>query len=193
MENRKVIFVTGGTGNQGGAIARNLIRSGKWKVQVLSRNPDSEQSSKLKKHGIEVLQGDLDFPQTYKGYLSGVHGVFSVQNFTAGINREINQGKQLVDVAKDNKIQHFLYSSVSGADLKTGIPHFESKNEIEQHIIKSEIPYTIIRPTSFYENLLNPEVKKRVLKGKLVIPLEKSNYSRIHKCERYRNNRNGNI
>ena len=172
MENQKYIFVTGGTGNQGGAIARNLIQNKNWKVKVLTRNPNSEKSKSLGKLGIELLKGDLNDQSSYKDYLKDVYGIFSVQNFIDGIDKEINQGKQLADLAKLNDVKHFIYSSVSGADLNTGIPHFESKNRIEEHIKNLKIPYSIIRPTSFYENLQNPEVKNRIIKGKLVMPLK---------------------
>lgn len=174
MENEKVIFVTGGTGNQGGAIARNLILDKNWRVKVLTRNPNSEKSKSLENLGIELLKGDLNDQNSYKGYLKGVHGIFSVQDFKNGIDQEIIQGKQLADSAKLYDIKHLVYSSVSGADEKTGIPHFESKNKIEEHIKNIGIPYSIIRPTFFYENLQNPEVKKRILKGKLVMPLNKN-------------------
>lgn len=176
MEGEKVIFVTGGTGNQGGAIAKSLNQSDHWAVVVLSRDSESKASKNLKDLGIEVLKGDLDDPSSYSNYLTDVDGIFSVQNFIYGIDKEIKYGKQLADLAKQKKINHFLYSSVSGADLGSGIPHFESKHAIENHIKQIGIPYTIIRPTSFYETLLIPDVMKRVWKGKLVMPLKKDLY-----------------
>jgi len=171
MANRNKIFVTGGTGNQGGAIVRNLYASDKYEIVVLSRNPKSKKALRLKELGVKVVQGDLNNPNSYNNYLSNVYGVFSVQDFSQGVEKEIAQGIQLADLTKENKIKHLIYSSVCGADLKSGIPHFESKNKIERHIKGIGIPHSIIRPTSFYENLLNPEVKKRIMKGKLVMPI----------------------
>ena len=173
MENRKVILVTGGTGNQGGAVARNLLKQGKWKVKVLSRNQESIKSKILKSEGIDVVEGNLNDPISYSEYFNKIYGIFSVQNFTNGIDKEIEQGKKIAELAKLKGVKHLLYSSVSGTDLESGIPHFESKNKIEEHIKNIGVPFTIIRPTSFYENLLNPEVKKRILKGKLVMPINK--------------------
>ena len=173
MENRKVILVTGGTGNQGGAVARNLLKQGKWKVKVLSRNQESIKSKILKSEGIDVVEGNLNDPISYSEYFNKIYGIFSVQNFTNGIDKEIEQGKKTAELAKLKGVKHLLYSSVSGTDLESGIPHFESKNKIEEHIKNIGVPFTIIRPTSFYENLLNPEVKKRILKGKLVMPINK--------------------
>ena len=77
MANNKTIFVTGGTGNQGGAVARNLTEQG-FTVKVLTRNPNSIKSENLKKMNIEVVKGDLSNADTYREYLKNVYGIFSV-------------------------------------------------------------------------------------------------------------------
>ena len=71
-----------------------------------------------------------------------------------GTEGETRRGKMMVDITKEKKIEHLVYSSVVNADKNTGIPHFESKYKIEQHIKNSGIPYTIIGPTFFMDNLL---------------------------------------
>ena len=167
MANNKTIFVTGGTGNQGGAVARNLIEQG-FTVKVLTRNPNSIKSENLKTMNIEVVKGDLNNVDTYREYLKNVYGIFSVQTFENGVEKEINQGITLATLAKEFGIKHFLYSSVFGADLNTGVAHMESKFKIENHIKQIGLPFTIIRPTSLFENFLIPQVKKGILKGKLV-------------------------
>ncbi|HEV7621650.1 MAG TPA: NmrA family NAD(P)-binding protein, partial [Flavisolibacter sp.] len=80
-------------------------------------------------------------------------------------------------------VQHFVYSSVAGADLKTGIPHFESKSIIENHIRKISLPFTIIRPTSLYENFLIPQVNRRLLKGKLGSPINEDVMQQLTSAE----------
>src|SRR5206468_10016387 len=52
----------------------------------------------------------------------------------------------------------------------TGIPHFESKYKVEQHVKNLGIPYTIIGPTFFMENLLGPGLDQ----GQLTLPLSLS-------------------
>jgi uncharacterized protein YbjT (DUF2867 family) len=69
--------------------------------------------------------------------LRGAYGVFSVQDFCAvGATREVQQGKNLADAAKQAGVEHFVYSSVGGAERNSGIDHWESKWEIEKHIRK---------------------------------------------------------
>lgn len=172
MTDNKTIFVTGGTGNQGGAVARNLLQQG-FTVKVLTRNINSTKAQNLKKLDIELVKGDLNNADSYREHLKDLHGVFSVQTFENGIEEEINQGIKLATVAQEVGVKHFLYSSVVGADLNTNVPHIETKFKIENHIKQIRLPFTIIRPTSFYENFLIPQVRKGILKGKLVQPINR--------------------
>ncbi|GAB2775350.1 NmrA/HSCARG family protein [Salinimicrobium soli] len=172
MASEKIIFVTGGTGKQGGAVARHLAREG-FKVRALTRHPDSEKAREQESYGVQPVKGNLDDVSTYSEYLEDAHGVYSVQTFEKGVKKEIEQGKTLANLADQYNIRHFVYSSVAGADLRTGIPHFESKLEIEEHIKLLELPYTILRPVSFFENFLIPQVRRGIMKGSLVQPVKK--------------------
>ena len=66
--------------------------------------------------------------------------------------QKLPQGNNFADAAKQVGVRHFVYSSVANADKNTGIPHFDSKYEIEKYIQSIQLPYTIIRPVSFMEN-----------------------------------------
>ena len=90
--------------------------------------------------------------------------------FEDGTEGEIRRGKLMADIAKENKVEHLVYNSVANADKNTGIPHFESKYKVEQHIKNLEIPYTIIGPTFFMENLLGPGLEQ----SQLALPLSSS-------------------
>lgn len=171
MQHPATIFVTGATGNQGGAAVRHLLDKG-FRVKALVRNPDSLAAQELKKTGAELTKGDLDAPATYGDALKGVEGVFSVQAL-GKVEKEKKQGIGLVNKSNEAGVWHFVYCSVIGADANTGIPHWESKNEIEKQLKRSGLSYTILRPSSFFENFLLPPVKSRILKGKLVTPTEK--------------------
>ena len=171
MTNNNIIFVTGGTGNQGGAVARNLISSG-FTVKALTRNPDSAKALDLKKLNIQLVKGDLNNADTYREHLKDIYGIFSVQTFENGVDKEISQGITLATLAKEFGIKHFLYSSALGTDLDSGVSHIDSKLKIENHIKQSGLPFTIVRPSSLYENFLIPQVKKGILKGKLIQPVD---------------------
>jgi Predicted nucleoside-diphosphate-sugar epimerases len=173
MDEIKTVLVTGATGNQGGAVARNLAENN-FKVKALTRDPGSSKAQKLQHPNIEYVRGDLNDIGSYAGYLQGLDAVFSVQSLEHTDNAEIKQGLGLASMANESGIRHFIYSSTTGADLQTGIPHWESKWVIENHIKQIGLPYTILRPASLYENFLIPQVKSRILKGKLVTPVKKN-------------------
>lgn len=148
----RLILVTGVTGKQGGAVARELLMRG-YRLRGLSRNPKSNKAKALSAMGIEIVQGDFDDPASLDAALAGVYGAYSVQQWWGvGIEVEIRQGKAFADAAKKAGIQHFVYSSVAAAEQSSGIAHFESKFVIEQHIRSIGLPYTILRPVLFMEN-----------------------------------------
>src|SRR5436309_9539990 len=69
--NKKLIAVIGATGQQGGGVLRALQARGQFKVRALTRNPD-----KHRELAEEVVEADLDKPETLKAHLKG-HTEFS--------------------------------------------------------------------------------------------------------------------
>lgn len=169
----KTILVTGATGRQGGAAVRNLLASG-WKVRALTRNPSPSNPTVkwLAEIGARVEKGDLGDRASLEPVLEGCYGVFSMQNFWEhGYEEEVQQGKNLAHAAKAAGVKHFLYSSVGGADRNTGIPHFESKWEIECYIRELGLPSTILRPVFFMENFSSRDLRLAILGGRLTLAL----------------------
>ena len=167
---KRLILVTGATGKQGGAVIRHLRAKG-FSLRALTRNPDRPEARALTDQtGVEVARGDYEDKPSLLRALEDVYGVFSVQTpFPDGVEAEVRQGIALIDAAHSSDISHFVYSSVCSADQHTGIPHFESKWKIEEHLRGTGIPYTILRPVYFMENWL--QMKDMIDQGKLVLPL----------------------
>jgi uncharacterized protein YbjT (DUF2867 family) len=101
--------------------------------------------------------------------MDGVDGVYSVQEWSGGTDTEVRQGIALADAAKRLRVSHFVYSSVYGTDRNTGIPHFESKRRIEDHLRGTGLPYTVLCPVFFMENLLG--MRDSIDQGRLALPL----------------------
>jgi len=154
----KIVVVTGATGKQGGATIRHLVKHGGFKIRALTRNPASDAAKALTALGVEVVKGDLDDQKSLENALSGAWGVFGVQNtWEAGVEKEEEQGKRLVKVARERGVQHFVYTSVGSAERKTGIPHFDNKWRVEETLRAAGFPsYAILRPVFFMENLPSP-------------------------------------
>jgi uncharacterized protein YbjT (DUF2867 family) len=166
----KTILVTGATGHQGGSVTRALLSDG-WKVRALTRNTNSAAANELKSIGAEVVRGDMTDPRSLDEPLKGCYGVFSVQQpMEYGVQSEINQGIALIDAAKRAGVKRFVYNSVASADMNTGIPFFDSKVKVEEHLSKSGLEYTILRPVFFMENLL--ALRDSIYDGKLRLGLK---------------------
>ncbi|MFG1753324.1 NmrA/HSCARG family protein [Streptosporangium sandarakinum] len=145
------ILVTGATGRQGGATAARLLAAGR-PVRALVRDPDSPAARTLRAQGAELHTGNLDDPGSLAAAAAGVHGIFAVTPDDDDVEREIRRGRDLADVAAAAGVSHFVFASVGGADRGTGIPYWESKWQIEQHIRALGLPATILRPVRFMEN-----------------------------------------
>jgi uncharacterized protein YbjT (DUF2867 family) len=164
----KPILVTGATGQQGGAVARALLAKGQ-KVRVMTRHP--EKAASLAQAGAEIVQGDLTNQANLQLALRGMHGVFAMSTpFEAGMETEIRQGIMLADAAKQAGIAHYVYTSVGSANRNTGIPHFDSKWKVEQHIQQIGLPATILRPVWFMENFTT--FAKPSAEGVLMLPMK---------------------
>ncbi len=150
----ETILVAGATGKQGGAVTRHLRANG-FAVRALTRDPDAPKARPLRALGAELVRADLTDRASLDAAFEGVTGVFSVATpFEAGLEAEIAQGKTLGDAAKAAGVQHYVYSSVGGADRDSKVPHFESKWEIENHLRSLDLPLTIVRPVYFFENFV---------------------------------------
>lgn len=168
-KNERLVLVTGATGKQGGAAVRHLRQKG-FGVRAFTRDPERPDARALVGHGTEVVQGDLDDVGSIVRALDGVYGVYSVQNSLAGQEAEIRQGINLAEAAQRAAVDHFVYSSVGSAARNTGIPHFDSKFQIEERVRATGLSYTILRPVFFMENWLG--MREGIEQGVLALPLK---------------------
>jgi len=156
MSEAKLILVFGATGQQGGAVADALLERG-YRIRAATRHPDSEAAIALRERGAEIVQADFADSTSLQAAMQGVDTVYLMGTpFEVGIEREVAQGIAAIDAAKAAGIEHLIYSSVASANQATGIPHFESKFEVEQFLAASGLNYTIVAPVFFMENLLQP-------------------------------------
>ena len=159
----QVVFVTGATGQQGGAVADRLLADG-WRVRALTRSPDSARARALAAAGVEVIGGSLADADTIDHCTQGVYGVFSVHPGPLAPDQdEAKAGKAIVDAAVRHGVTHLVYSSGLAADA--GVQ--PAKWEVEQHVAASGLSSTVLRPSSFMENLVVRSVAAGISDGAL--------------------------
>jgi len=154
------VLVIGATGQQGGATVRALMERG-WRVRALVRDSSATSAEALHKAGAALVAGDLDDPESLRTAMKGVHGVFLVLNMMTGphvsldgVAAEVRRGTAVADLAAEANVAHLVYSSIQGADERTGVAHVDSKGQIEERIRDSGVPATILRPVFLMENFL---------------------------------------
>jgi len=168
------VAVAGATGRQGGAVTRLLLHRGHH-VRALTRRAESAAASTLRALGADISEADLEDGAAVRQALDGADALFLVVTpFGAGVEAEVRQACQAAKAAKEAGVRHLVYSSVASANQKTGIPHFDSKREVEKYIAKLDIPYTIVGPAFFAENLIDPSFANGLSAGVLSMPLPPS-------------------
>ena len=151
---KQLIAVVGATGKQGGAVLRALQANGQFKVRALSRDP-----SKHRELADEVVEADLNRPETLKAAFEGAHGVFLVTNFfrEKGAD-EFTQATAAVRTAKDAGVKHLIWSTLPNVEAISGgkfhVPHFTGKAKVDS-IVKAAgfASHTFVIAPFYFQNL----------------------------------------
>src|SRR5258706_11268030 len=152
MGQKLTVVVTGGTGNQGGAVVKGLLERG-HQVRVVTRSTDSAKARELAKAGITLVRASLEDTAALTKALEGATSLFAMTTpFEGGTQAETRQGISAADAAKAAGV-HLVFTSVGSANRQTGVPHFDSKYEVEKHIAKIGVRATVLAPVYFMENL----------------------------------------
>lgn len=174
MSEELQVLVTGATGTQGGALARELLRRGHT-VKAFTRHPRSPAAIRLATSGATICEGNFDDPESLRRAARGADVAFVLTTpFEGGPDAERRQGIAAVDAA--SRVDHILLSSVASASERTGIRHFESKRRVEEHLEDTGHNYTIVGPAFFMENTLGPWMLPGLQQGRYVqaLPADRS-------------------
>jgi uncharacterized protein YbjT (DUF2867 family) len=168
MSQKLTVVVTGATGQQGGAVVKNLLERG-HEVRAVTRSTDSAKARELANAGVTLVHASLEDTAALTKALEGATSLFAMTTpFEGGPQAETRQGISAADAAKAAGI-HLVFTSVGSANRKTGVPHFDSKYEVEKHVAKIGVRATILAPVYFMENLYFG--KEQLAKGIYATPL----------------------
>ena len=168
MSQKLAVVVTGGTGKQGGAVVKSLLERG-HEVRAVTRNTDSAKARELANAGVTLARASLEDTAALTKALEGATSLFAMTTpYEGGTQAETRQGISAADAAKAAGV-HLVFTSVGSANRQTGVPHFESKYEVEKHIADISVRATILAPVYFMENLHYG--KEQLAKGIYAAPL----------------------
>src|SRR3977135_4068736 len=172
--NKKLIAVIGATGHQGGGVVRALQARGQFKVRALTRNPD-----KHRELAEEVVEADVNKPETLKEAFAGAHGVFLVTNFREAGTNELKQATAAVRAAKDAGVKHFVWSTLPDVEAISGgkfdVPHFTGKAKIDRIVQEAGFPHhTFVIAPGYYQNFVGPLAPQKQADGSVgwALPLD---------------------
>ena len=174
--NKKLIAVIGATGQQGGGVVRALQASGQFKVRALSRNPDKHRDL-----ADEVIEADLNRPETLKAAFEGAHGAFLVTNNWEPGTDELKQATAAARAAKDAGVKHFIWSTLPHAEAisegKFDVPHFTGKAKVDRIVKEAGFAnHTFSIAPFFYQNLAGALAPQQQADGSMgwALPLDPS-------------------
>ena len=176
-DNKKLIAVIGATGRQGGGVVRALqAGGGQFKVRALSRNP-----VKHRDLADEVVEADLNRPDTLQPAFAGAHGVFLVTSSWLEGTDEFAQGTAAVRAAKAAGVKHFIWSTLPDVKAISGgkfdVPHFTGKAKVDRVVAEAGFAnHTFVIAPFFYQNLAGAMAPQQQADGSMgwALPLDPS-------------------
>ncbi|MCC6456044.1 MAG: NmrA family NAD(P)-binding protein [Caldilineaceae bacterium] len=144
-----MIAVTGAGGKTGVAIIQALAQR-RARVRGLVHK-QSDQARISAAGAAESIVGNIAERATLDRLLAGVSAVYHIcPNMHPD---ETAIGTALLESAQAAGVQHLVYHSVLHPQT-TGMPHHWHKLLVEEQIFRSGLPFTILQPTAYMQNLL---------------------------------------
>lgn len=138
-----MILITGASGNAGGAVLREVLKSGNG-VRAMVRS--KEEGAKLSQGAI----ADFADKQSLRRALEGVDTVYLV---CSPVHELVELESNMIDACREAGVKHIVLNSALGAgDFSKSFPSWHRK--VEDKLKGSGMGYTILRPNGFMQNLI---------------------------------------
>jgi uncharacterized protein YbjT (DUF2867 family) len=99
----------------------------------------------------EIVAGDMRLPDTLEQAMAGVRAVYHIcPNLSPD---EAAVGRRALDAARGARVRHFVYHSVLHPQTEA-MPHHWQKLRVEEQLLESGLPYTILQPAAYMQNVL---------------------------------------
>jgi uncharacterized protein YbjT (DUF2867 family) len=143
-----MILVTGAAGKTGQAAIRALVGKGQA-LRALVHRP--EQVGVVQALGAgQVVVGDLRQRPTLDEAMQGVRAVYHIcPNMHP---EEVAIGRLVIAAARAAGVELFVYHSVLHPQVEA-MPHHWLKLRVEEQLFEAGLPYTILQPTAYMQNV----------------------------------------
>lgn len=180
-----MILVTGGTGFIGRVLVRHLVEAG-YPVRTLIR--PSPRTPRLPV-GVSVDAAVVGLGDTrgLRAALRGVDAVFHLASAEGQgaradlLTTDIQGTLNLAQAAADSRVQRVFFVSHLGADRASAFPVMKAKGIAEEHIRRSNVPYTIIRSAMVYgpEDRFTTGLAEMIRRAPGILPIPGAGLTRL--------------
>ena len=171
---KKLIAVVGASGHQGGGVVRALQASGEFSVRALTRNPE-----KHRQLADEVVEADLNRPETLNAAFRNAYGVFLVTDYWERGAGEFEQATAAIRAAKSAGVKHFVWSTLPDVETISGgrfdVPHFSGKAKVDRVVKEAGFPHhTFVVAPCYYQNFVGSLAPQKQADGSVgwALPLD---------------------
>ena len=166
-----MILITGAAGKTGRTITQALTKQGS-DVRAVVRSED--QISEMEKVGAkEVIVSDLLDETKLDQAFFGSTAIYHICPNMHPQEEEI--GQLMIQLAQKNHLKHFVYHSVLHPQVEA-MPHHWKKMRVEDHLFRIQMPFTILQPAAYMQNVLG-YLDKMLKTGEYRIPYSTSSKS----------------
>jgi uncharacterized protein YbjT (DUF2867 family) len=144
-----MILVTGAAGKTGRAVIRALAKRGE-SMRAMAHRPD--QASSLEALGVgDVIVGDMLDESAMARAVQGVRAIYHIAPNVSP--HEVSIGKTVIAAAQSAGVEYFVFHSVLHPQVEA-MPHHWLKMRVEELLFESGLPFTILQPTAYMQNIL---------------------------------------
>jgi NAD(P)H dehydrogenase (quinone) len=160
------IVITGATGQLGGLVIQNLLKTvSASEIVAVVRNV--EKASALATLGVEIRQGDYLDPESLQKAFADADKLLFISSPDSDDTLRVVQHANVVKAARDAGVKHIAYTSYAFAEMSK-IPLAQVHLATEHAIRTTNIPYTFLRNSLYTEVFVNPALHASVEHGAVV-------------------------
>jgi NAD(P)H dehydrogenase (quinone) len=148
-----MILVTGATGHLGNAAIQSLLKKGVPAHQITALVRDENKAVNLKDQGIQIKTGNYNDYNSLKEALQGVDKLLLISSNE--VADSLVQQKNVINAAKENDVQHIVYTGMEIKDYDTTAIPFVSQvhKDTVDYLKETGIVYTVMNNTLYADSI----------------------------------------
>ncbi|MBF8282622.1 MAG: NmrA-like family protein, partial [Anaerolineales bacterium] len=144
-----MILITGAGGKTGQAVIKAVAARGENVRALVHREA---QASAVKALGArEAVVGDMRDEEALRRAMEGARAVYHI---CPNVNPdEVTIGRTVITAARAAGVERFVFHSVLHPQVEA-MPHHWNKLRVEEALFESSLPFTVLQPTAYMQNIL---------------------------------------